>query len=162
MIDFRVRAWWAGRTLVATVAVAAMGATGAHAAVTPAGGGSSRGVRAGGAPRCAASVLKASLGKADPGAGTTGYPLTFVNKGKTACVLGGYPRVSATAQGGRQIGRSASHIKLTARAVRLAPGQRARAWIGVVDPGNFDRSRCRPVTAAAFRVVPPHARRAVR
>ena len=66
-----------------------------------------------------------SLGKANHTAGTTFYPLKFVNKSKSSCTLRGYPGVSAVGKKGKQIGNAAKRIPSKYRTVTLGPGQAA-------------------------------------
>lgn len=110
---------------------------------------------------CATSALKVTLGPPNATAGTTFYPLKFVNKSKTTCTLRGYPGVSAVTSAGRQIGNSAKRIHASFRTVTLAPGKQQSASVGIIDTGNYRRSACKPVTAAGLKVFPPNARTAV-
>jgi hypothetical protein len=105
---------------------------------------------------CQTSALKVSLGKADATAGTTFYPLKFVNTGKSSCTLRGYPGVSAVTSSGKQIGNSASRSGGTFRTVTVAPGKQQSASIGIVDTGNFSAGSCKPVTATGLRIIPPN------
>src|SRR6202789_1197070 len=59
---------------------------------------------------CLTRALKVSLGPPNGAAGTTFYPLQFVNTGKTSCILKGYPGVSAVTSSGKQIGNAASRV----------------------------------------------------
>jgi hypothetical protein len=110
---------------------------------------------------CATSALKVSLGPANGTAGTTFYPLKFVNKAKTSCTLRGYPGVSAVTSSGQQIGNSASRINSKFRTVTLAPGKQQSASIGIVDTGNFSATSCKPVTAAGLKIIPPNQSQSV-
>jgi Protein of unknown function (DUF4232) len=110
---------------------------------------------------CQTSALKVSLGPADATAGTTFYPLNFVNKGKSTCTLRGYPGVSAVTSSGKQIGNAASRISSKYGTVTLAPGKQKSASIGIVETGNFSTSSCNPVTAAGLKVLPPNQSKAV-
>ena len=105
---------------------------------------------------CATSALKVSLGPANGTAGTTYYPLKFVNQSKTTCTLRGYPGVSAVTSSGQQIGNSASRVQSKFVTVALAPGTQQSASIGIVETGNFSASQCQPVTAAGLKVFPPN------
>ena len=111
---------------------------------------------------CQTSQLKVSLGRGNATAGTTFYPLKFVNKSNTTCTLRGYPGVSAVTAGGRQIGKPARRVSAKFRTVTLAPGKQQSASVGIVDTGNFRRSACKPVTATGLKVFPPNATKAVR
>jgi hypothetical protein len=110
---------------------------------------------------CATSALKVSLGPANATAGTTFYPLKFVNAGKTSCTLTGYPGVSAVTSSGKQIGNSASRVNSKFRTVTLAPGKQQSASIGIVDTGNFSAATCAPVTAAGLKIIPPNQSQSV-
>jgi hypothetical protein len=105
---------------------------------------------------CQTSALKVSLGKPNATAGTTFYPLKFVNSGKTSCTLRGYPGVSAVTSSGQQIGNSAKRSGGTFRTVTIAPGKQQSASVGIVDTGNFSAANCKPVTAAGLRIIPPN------
>jgi Protein of unknown function (DUF4232) len=112
-------------------------------------------------PSCTTSALKVSLGPANGTAGTTFYPLKFVNQGTTTCTLRGYPGVSAVTSSGKQIGKSASRISSKFSTVTLAPGKQQSSSVGIVDTGNFSAASCKPVTAAGLRIFPPNQSRAV-
>ncbi len=110
---------------------------------------------------CKTSALKVSLGRANATAGTTFYPLKFVNKSKTSCTLRGYPGVSAVNKSGKQIGNAAKRITSKFRTLTVKPGKQQSSSIGIVDTGNFTSARCKPVTAAGLKVFPPNAATAV-
>jgi hypothetical protein len=110
---------------------------------------------------CSTSALKVSLGSANGTAGTTFYPLKFMNTGKLGCTLRGYPGVSAVTGSGKQIGSPASRIPSSFRTVTLLAGKSASAPVGIVETGNFSSSQCAPVTAAGLKVFPPGQGRAV-
>jgi Protein of unknown function (DUF4232) len=110
---------------------------------------------------CATSALKVSLGPANATAGTTFYPLKFVNKGKTSCTLTGYPGVSAVTSAGKQIGNPASRSGGKFRTVTVAPGKQQSASVGIVDTGNFSATSCKPVTAAGLKIIPPNQSQSV-
>ena len=111
--------------------------------------------------KCATSALTISLGPANGTAGTTFYPLKFVNKSKTSCTLTGYPGVSAVTSSGKQIGNAAMRVNAKFRTVTLAPGKQQSSSIGIVDTGNFSPSSCAPVTAAGLKIFPPNQSQAV-
>jgi hypothetical protein len=110
---------------------------------------------------CSTSVLKVSLGPANGTAGTTFYPLKFVNTGKLGCTMRGYPGVSAVTGSGKQIGSPASQISSSFRTITLLAGKSASAQVGIVEAGNFSASQCAPVTAAGLKVFPPGQGKAV-
>jgi len=110
---------------------------------------------------CSASALKVSLGSANGTAGTTFYPLKFMNTSKLGCTLRGYPGVSAVTGSAKQIGSPASQISSSYRTVTLLAGKSASAQVGIVETGNFSSSQCAPVTAAGLKVFPPGQGKAV-
>lgn len=110
---------------------------------------------------CSTSALKVSLGTANGTAGTIFYPLKFVNTSHRSCTLRGYPGVSAVTSSGKQIGNAATRSGSKFSTVTLAPGKQRSATIGIVDTGNFSKSKCQPVTAAGLKVFPPNASTAV-
>ena len=110
---------------------------------------------------CATSALKVSLGPANATAGTTFYPLKFVNTGKTSCTLTGYPGVSAVTSSGKQIGNPAARSGGKFRTVTVAPGKQQSASVGIVDTGNFSATSCKPVTAAGLKIIPPNQSQSV-
>jgi Protein of unknown function (DUF4232) len=110
---------------------------------------------------CLTRALKVSLGPPNGAAGTTFYPLQFVNTGKTSCVLKGYPGVSAVTSSGQQIGNAASRVSAKFATVTLAPGKQQNATIGIVDTGNFSPATCAPVTAAGLKIFPPNQSKSV-
>jgi hypothetical protein len=110
---------------------------------------------------CLTRDLKVSLGPANGTAGTTFYPLQFLNAGKTSCTLRGYPGVSAVTSSGKQIGAPASQNNAKFQTVTLAPGKQKSASVGIVETGNFDPSDCAPVTAAGLKIFPPNQSKSV-
>jgi uncharacterized protein DUF4232 len=115
---------------------------------------------AGGAPRCATSRLRISVGTAaSTGARTaasalrgTRYRLEFTNVSGVTCTLSGYPQVAAYRGDGAQIGNEAGRdTSVAARHIVLAPGASAHAAI----TASVSRGPCRPVVAAGLRVAPP-------
>ena len=108
-----------------------------------------------GPPRCATSVLAASLTGASGAAGSTYYTLVLANHGSAPCVLQGYPGVSfVTSAGGQQIGAAAARISGPAPSVTVAPGRSAGAVLQISVASNFG-SGCQPALAAGLRVFPP-------
>ncbi len=92
-------------------------------------------------------------------AGTTFYKLHFTNLSGHACTLNGFPFLFAVNLAGKQVGRRAAFRKPRPHSVTLGRGKTATAVLGIVDTGNFSRTRCRPVTAAGLRVFPPNQTR---
>ncbi|HEX4017556.1 MAG TPA: DUF4232 domain-containing protein, partial [Frankiaceae bacterium] len=62
----------------------------------------------------------------------------------------------AVTSSGKQIGNSASRNGSKFRTVTLAPGKQQSSSVGIVDTGNFTASKCKAVTAAGLRVIPPN------
>ena len=108
---------------------------------------------------CATAALQVQLDMAAAGvaAGTEYIPLEFTNTSSQPCQLTGYPAVALTSGvSGQQIGAEAAvDHAVPATAVELAAGGVAHAWLGIADVANLPASKCRPVTAAGFRVVVP-------
>jgi hypothetical protein len=147
------------------------GAAGAGASATSAAGsGGTSGTLAGGATAspsgsagaaaaCTAGDLRIRLDTAAAGAaaGTEYVPLEFTNTSSRPCDVAGFPAVALTSGvSGQQIGAEAAVDRsVKAKAVLLAPGGVAHAWLGIADVADLPASKCRPVTAAGFRVVVP-------
>jgi hypothetical protein len=106
---------------------------------------------------CTTSALKVTLGKPNATAGTTFFPLKFVNTSKSSCTLRGYPGVSAVTSTGKQIGNAAQRSGGKVRTLTIKPGKQQSSSVGIVDTGNFSASKCKPVTAAGMKVFPPNA-----
>ncbi|HUA30145.1 MAG TPA: DUF4232 domain-containing protein [Streptosporangiaceae bacterium] len=109
---------------------------------------------------CATSALKVTVSTSGGGAaaGSTYYPLQFVNTSSSSCTLYGYPGVSfVTAQGGSQIGPAATRNPVTPKQlVTVAPGQTVHAELQVVDAGNYPPADCGMVTAHWLKIFPPN------
>jgi hypothetical protein len=112
------------------------------------------------APACATSalhvVVPAVTGNA--AAGSTYYPIQFVNTSGSPCTLYGYPGVSfVTAAGGSQIGVPAiRNPTVPAQLVTLSAGETVHAMLQVVEAQNYPASDCGPVTAHWLKVYPPN------
>ena len=102
-----------------------------------------------------------SLGKANATAGTTYYPLKFVNKSKASCTLTGYPGVSAINNSGKEIGNAAKRSGGKYRTVTIKPGKQQSSSVGIIDTGNFTAARCKPVTATGMKIIPPNQSKAL-
>jgi Protein of unknown function (DUF4232) len=150
-------------TIVAATAAGAIAAVGLLSAAWSTGsarGDNSPGSSAasGTTPACSTSHLAVWIGVGAGGgaAGSTYYPLEFTNRSSQSCHLYGFPGVSATANG-RQAGSAAQRNHLAPeRSIVLAPGASAHALLQITDVANFDRTACRPVTAAGLVVYPPN------
>lgn len=115
-------------------------------------------------PKCTVGNLAVwvNADSEDGAAGTIHYHLEFTNISGHTCHLIGYPGVSATDAGGKQLGSPARRDSgVPATFVSIAPGGTAHSQFGWVDaaltPG------CHPKTASYLRVFPPNdlgARRA--
>ena len=109
------------------------------------------------APSCSTSNLRITLGNGGAGAGTDFTVLDFTNSGTSACTLYGFPGVSLTDSAGTQIGAAATRNPSTAATlIRLAPGAKANAALGVANAENYPTSVCKPTTAAQLKVYPPN------
>ncbi|MFC4031115.1 DUF4232 domain-containing protein [Streptomyces polygonati] len=85
--------------------------------------------------RCTVTDLRMRLGRGDPGAGNTYYPLDFTNTGKTACTLAGFPGVSLIRRDGSAIGKPAARRGPAGPAVRIAAGQTVEADLHTLNKG---------------------------
>ena len=110
---------------------------------------------------CQAASLRVTLdtSQVDGAAGSTYYPVDFINVSDTPCGMYGFPGMSfvtANSRAGRQIGAPAQRNPAFGDlAVRLAAGGVAHAWLQVAQAGNYPASACQPVTAHWLRVYPP-------
>ena len=110
-------------------------------------------------PACTAGDLGAWVAttQGNGAAGSTYYPLQFTNLSGHACVMRGFPGVSALDRDGHQLGSpagwgSASPI----HTVTLAPGATAHAILAYHDAAVTTEPGCDPVfTASELRVYPP-------
>jgi Protein of unknown function (DUF4232) len=113
-----------------------------------------------GPPPCATSALRVSVptGTGNAAAGSSFYPIQFVNTSSSSCTLYGYPGVSfVTAVGGSQIGIPATrNPTLAATLLTVAPGQTVHAELQVVDALNYPSGDCGLVTAHWLKVYPPN------
>ncbi len=147
------------RTAVAATAVLALGAGGAAWAATSA--------SASAAPsaigRCTSNNLAVwvNADSADGTAGTTFFHLDLTNTGRATCFLNGWPGVSATNQGGAQLGPAAARQNgVPAKTIDIAPGATAHSVLGYEDV-QVDPS-CKPQNATFLKVFAPGARGAKR
>ena len=110
-------------------------------------------------PACAPSGLTGTVpsGAGGAAAGSTYYPLNLTNNSGKSCYLYGYPGVSfVTGPSGSQIGAPASrNPAVSPSTVVLAPGQTAHVTVQVVNPLNYSKSDCKPVTAHWLKIYPP-------
>lgn len=74
--------------------------------------------------------------------------ITFTNSSRVTCEMFGFPGVSLRA-GGRQVGQPAVRSSVTAKNVRLAPGEQAEAQI-------TDFSSCQAPLSDTVRIYPPN------
>jgi Protein of unknown function (DUF4232) len=111
------------------------------------------------APSCATTQLTLRLGGGLVKGGDDIYYLYFVNSGGAACVLRGYPSVSAVtgpSGTGRQIGAAAQRAATSPAAAQLLqPGNSAEATLIFARTGNYVSALCRHAKVQFVRVVPP-------
>jgi hypothetical protein len=96
----------------------------------------------------------------DAGAGSVYYTLEFTNLSGHKCTLNGFPFVNAVSLTGSLLGHRAAISHMPSHQITLDQGQTGTAAIQIVNVLNFPASRCKPVTAAGFRVFPPNQTRA--
>jgi hypothetical protein len=138
--------------LASTAAVAAaLALASASAATGP------RAVAAASGPcKTSGLVIWSNNGAGGGTAGSVFYKIRLTNLSGRACILMGYPKVSAVNLAGKGIGSAAQpEAGQVPKPVKLAKGATATALLRVVDPGNFSPSACHEVTAAGLRVRPP-------
>lgn len=111
-----------------------------------------------GAPPCATSGLKVTLGASSGYAGGVDETIVFTNTSGATCTLYGYPGVSlVSAPPYTLIGLAAKRSSTTpVKAITLASGATASAVLQVVDALNFGTATCGPTKAAFLRVYPPN------
>jgi hypothetical protein len=139
------------RAAAAGASALALGAGAAEAAPPPAV-----------APACATSALSVwvDADQSSGAAGTIAYPLEFTNHGTRVCTLRGYPGVSATTLGGRQLGDAASRQPVfPAILVTIPAGGTAHADLYWHDAEVFT-SGCKPAAASLIKVYPPNSKTA--
>jgi hypothetical protein len=110
---------------------------------------------------CPAASLRATVdtSQTDGAAGSTYYPVDFINVSDTPCGMYGFPGMSFVTAGGgsgQQIGAAAQRNPAFGDlAVRLTAGGVAHAWLQVAQAANYPASACQPVTAHWLRIFPP-------
>ena len=92
----------------------------------------------------------------DAGAGSVFYTLEFTNQSGHACVLTGYPGVSAVDLRGHRLGSAAFRNPSAAHAVSLTNGATASAQLRIAQAANFPASACNLAAAAGLRIYPPN------
>lgn len=109
-------------------------------------------------------MLSVTLGTTGAAAGTYYQQLLFRNTGARPCALDGYPGVSFTDAGGRQVGPAAKRSNVTGQpitAVVLDANQYANAAVGIPTAQNYPSANCHPVATTGLRVFPPGSFRSV-
>ncbi|MFD4576245.1 DUF4232 domain-containing protein [Streptomyces sp. NPDC058417] len=109
--------------------------------------------------RCHTSELRASVGRADPGAGQVNFPLVLTNTGERTCTVRGYPGAAFTDAAGKQLGPDPVRTPGSAQAVSLAPGR--SAWSGLTY-SNPQVSGAEAATPRTLVVTPPNERDALK
>jgi hypothetical protein len=106
-------------------------------------------------PSCTTSSLVLWAGDAEGAAGSMYRTLELTNQSGHACVLFGYPGVSAVDLHGHALGAPASRFPGTRVRVTLRNGATARATLRIAQAANFPAARCDRTAAAGLRVYPP-------
>ncbi|MFJ6730170.1 DUF4232 domain-containing protein [Streptomyces sp. NPDC091281] len=109
--------------------------------------------------RCHTSELRASVGRAEPGAGQVNFPLVLTNTGDRTCTVRGYPGAAFTDAAGKQLGPDPVRTPGSAQAVSLAPGR--SAWSGLTY-SNPQVSGAETATPRTLVVTPPNERDALK
>lgn len=106
---------------------------------------------------CQSSQLSLAVGHTGAAAGSFYAAITLTNTGSASCTLEGWPGVSFTDAGGRQIGLAAKrNTTFKEQLVTLAPGEKASAQLQEPNPGNYQQSDCQPARAQQLVVYPPN------
>jgi len=160
------------RRVIAVIAAASVTGLIAATAVTAAFAGSSGTVLAADTTRAAPAAVRActagqlgawvAVTQGNGAAGSIYYPLQFTNLSRHACVLRGFPGVSAIDRNGHQLGSPAGwdHVH-PARTVVLAPGATAHTILRWSDVAVTAGRGCHPVFSTfELRIYPPGQRSA--
>jgi hypothetical protein len=123
----------------ALVAVAALLGTPSNGATTPA---------------CATSSLVVWTSDGEGAAGSVYRTLELTNQSGHACVLFGYPGVSAVDLHGHALGSPAGRTGTPVR-VTLQNDDTARAQLRIAQAANFPAASCKRAAAAGVKVYPP-------
>jgi hypothetical protein len=113
--------------------------------------------------QCASGALAAWVGpeRGDGAAGSIFYPLDFTNISSRTCTLQGFPGVSATTLGGKQLGNAASRDNgVPNKVVVLAPHATAHATLRYVDVQIDPSAACKQTPASLLKIFPPDQRTA--
>jgi hypothetical protein len=94
------------------------------------------------------------------GAGSVFYNLEFTNLSGHTCTLNGFPFINAVSLTGGLLGHRAAFTGGPMHQITLGQGQTAKAALQIVNVLNIPASKCKPVTAAGFRIFPPNQTRA--
>jgi hypothetical protein len=89
-------------------------------------------------------------------AGTWYYPLEFTNVSNHACRTFGYPGVSATTAGGKQLGVPAGRNALYKAAWVTIPAGGTAHSLFAYGAAEVNTSNCSPKTASLLKVYPPN------
>ena len=106
-------------------------------------------------PSCATASLVLWTSDGEGAAGSVYRTLELTNQSGHACVLLGYPGVSAVDLHGHALGAPASRATGTPSRVTLQNGDAARATLRIAQAANFPAARCKRTAAAGVRVYPP-------
>ncbi len=107
-------------------------------------------------PACTAAMTKISFRAGQGAAGSIYGHVRLKNVSRQTCTIHGYGGISYVGYGdGTQVGAAAQRTRAKVRTVTLAPGQRARARVQMVEAGNYPRRTCGPTKVDGFRVYLP-------
>ena len=112
-----------------------------------------------GAPLCATTQLVLRIGGGLVSGGEDIYYIYFKNTGTTACVLRGYPGVSAVTRpdgSASQIGSDAKRTPTSPVTTQLLkPGRTVQATLQFARTGNFVLPQCHHVNVVFLKIFPP-------
>ena len=106
-------------------------------------------------PSCTTSSLVLWAGDGEGAAGSIYRTLELTNQSGHACVLFGYPGVSAVDLHGCALGMPASQAPGRRVRVALQNGATARATLRIAQAANFPAATCNRTAAAGIRMYPP-------
>jgi hypothetical protein len=105
--------------------------------------------------RCHTSELRASVGRANPGAGQRNFPIVLTNTADRTCTVRGYPGAAFIDTSGRQLGPDPKRTPERPTTITLAPGSSAWAGLTYASP---EISGARTATPDSLLVTPPDER----
>lgn len=105
---------------------------------------------------CKTENLKLTAGEQSGAAGTIYQNMSFTNRGKKKCSIGGYPTAFLYGSDGYALGSAAAAQPQPAPiALTLAPNETAHTVLGYPQAGNFPPGVCSDAKSVSLRIYPP-------